>query len=82
MKTFNSNQGLRGLNEININTCTYLEHNVTKDIVRECFSLSTFTLEVVPKLPDNMSNGLPSSLHKSGLVLLEEGVQFNFLHQF
>ena len=50
--------------------------------VKEHFSLSTFTLEVVLKLPDNMCNGLSSSLCKGGLVLLEEGVQVNLLHQF
>ena len=60
----------------------YLEHDVMKDIVRECFSLSTFMLELVPKLPNKMCNGLSSSLCKGGLVLLEEGVQINLLHQF
>ena len=82
MWILNPNQGLRGLKEININTCMYLEHDIMKDIVGECFSLSTFTLGVVPKLPDNTCNGLPSSLCKGGLVLLEEGVQVNLLHQF
>ena len=71
-----------GLKEININTCMYLEHNVTEDIVGECFPLSTLTLEVVMKLPDNLSYGLPSSLGQGGLILLEEGVQVNVLHQF
>ena len=82
MRTFNSNQGLRGLKELNINTCTYLKHYIMEDIVRECFPLSTFTLEVVPKLPDDTCYGLPSPLCKGGLVLLEEGVQLDVLHQF
>ena len=59
----------------------YLEHHVTKDIVGECFSFSTLMLEVVTKLPDNTCHRLPSSLGKSGLVLLEEGVQVDVLHQ-
>ena len=80
MCTFNPNQVLRGLKEININTCMYLEHHIMKDIVGKHFSLPTFTLEVVLKLPDNTCNGLPSSLCKGGLVLLEEGVKVNLLH--
>ena len=71
-----------GLREININTCMYLEHNVMEDVVRNCFSLSTFMLEVVLKLPNNLSHGLPSSLGQGDLILLEEGVQVNVLHQF
>ena len=82
MRTFNSNQGVRGLKEMNINTCMYLEHNIMKDIVGEHFSLPTFMLEVVSKLPDNMCHRLPSPLCKGGLVLLEEGVQIDALHQF
>ena len=70
-----------GLEEININTCIYLEHNVTEDIVRECFSLTTLTLEVVSKLQDNPSHGLPSSLGQSDLIFLEEGVQVDVFHQ-
>ena len=60
----------------------YLEHNVMEDIVGKCFSLSTFTLEVVLKLPNNLSHGLPSSLGQGDLILLEEGVQINVFHQF
>ena len=71
-----------GLREVNINTYMYLEHNIMEDIVRKCFSLSTFMLEVVSKLPDNSSHGLPSSLGQSDLILLEEGVQINVFHQF
>ena len=71
-----------GLKEININTCMYLEHNITEDIVGECFSLFTLMLEVVMKLPDNPSHGLPSSLGQGDLILLEEGVQVNVFHQF
>ena len=82
MRTFNSNQGVRGLREMNINTCTHLKHNVMKDIVGECFSLPTFMVEVVSKLPDNMCHGLPSPLCKGRLALLEEGVQIDVLHQF
>ena len=70
-----------GLEEINTNTCIYLEHNIMEDI-REHFSLSTLTLEVVMKLPDNLSHGLPSSLGQGDLILLEEGVQVNVFHQF
>ena len=58
----------------------YLEHNVTEDIVRECFS--TLMLEVVPELPNNLSHGLPSSLSKDGLVPFEEGVQVNIFQHF
>ena len=71
-----------GLEEININTCMYLEQNVMEDVVGEHFSLSTLMLEVVTKLPDNLSHGLPSSLGQGDLILLEEGVQVNVLHQF
>ena len=71
-----------GLKEININTCMYLEHNIMEDIVGEHFSLSTLMLEVVTKLPDNLSHGLPSSLGQSDLILLEEGVQVDVFHQF
>ena len=55
----------------------YLKHNIMKDIVRECFSLSALTLEVVMELPDNPCHGFPSSFDKGGLVLFEEGVQVN-----
>ena len=58
-----------------MNTCMYLKHDITEDIVGECFSFSTLMLEVVPELPDNPCHGLPSSLGKGGLVLLKEGVQ-------
>ena len=55
----------------------YLKHDITEDILREHFSLSTLTLEVVLELSDNPWHGLPSSLSKSGLVFLKEGVQIN-----
>ena len=71
-----------GLEEININTCIYLEHNITEDIVGEHFSLSTLMLEVVTKLPNNSSHRLPSSLDEGDLILLEEGVQVDVFHQF
>ena len=58
----------------------YLEHNIMEDIVGECFSLSTLTLEVISKLPDNTCHRLPSFLGKGGLVLLEEGVQVHVFH--
>ena len=58
-----------------MNTCMYLKHDIMEDVVREHFSFSTLTLEVVPELHDNQCHGLPSSLDKGGLVLLEEGVQ-------
>ena len=71
-----------GLKGMNINTCMYLEHNGMEDIVGDHFSLSTLMLEVVTKLPDNSSHGLPSSLGQSDLILLEEGVQVDVFHQF
>ena len=58
-----------------MNTCMYLKHDVTEDVVGEHFSFSTLMLEVVPELPNNLCHGLPSSLGKGGLVFLEEGVQ-------
>ena len=60
----------------------YLEHHVTEDIVGKCLSLSTFMLEVVPELPDNMGHRLLSSSGKGGLVFLQEGVQVHLFKQF
>ena len=58
-----------------MNTCMYLKYNIMEDVVGEHFSFSTLMLEVVLELPKNPCHGLPSSLGKGGLVLLEEGVQ-------
>ena len=60
----------------------YLEHHIMKDVVGECLSLSTFTLKVVPELPDNMGHGFFSPSGKGGLVFLQEGVQVHLFEQF
>ena len=60
----------------------YLEHHITEDVVGKCLSLSTFTLEVVPELPNDTGHGLLSSSGKGGLVFLQEGVQVHLFEQF
>ena len=57
----------------------YLKHEIAKDVIGECFTLSTFSLKVAAKLPDNVSHRLLPPFDKSGSVLLEEGVQVNLL---